>query len=393
VDQFSKKEFKINSEKKQLWTPDDQPRRGRKLWNPDDESPPNRSWTRRALNGAAALSLFAVAKRRKRERSAGPEEESPPSRRLSPPLLSSRRQPTVDTDLETYEIIHQPETSPISQEQVVAEVKGIYDGLVMVEAKCIEAYTKQTVLAHTDLGSKLKFDNKEWQTLLALHRNLLHEHHSFFLASQHPSAAPALRHLASKYAMPARMWHHGIYSFLELLKQRLPASNEHMIAFIYLAYSLLAMLYETIPRFEETWMKYLGHLGRYRMSLEDDEIINKEVWTGITSHWYAKAFEGLPKTGGLYHRFPPCAPPNLIWPLFGYPTHLALPWFTDLADDIHQRIADFLSNEDLIQLSMTCQKIRSAYKLALRESLRVSLIFITVEVIAIYLAYVGPKAT
>jgi hypothetical protein len=32
----------------------------------------------------------------------------------------------------------QQETSPISQEQLVNEVKGIYAGLVMVEKKCIE---------------------------------------------------------------------------------------------------------------------------------------------------------------------------------------------------------------------------------------------------------------
>lgn len=31
----------------------------------------------------------------------------------------------------------QPQLSPISQEQLAAEVKGIYAGLVMVETKCI----------------------------------------------------------------------------------------------------------------------------------------------------------------------------------------------------------------------------------------------------------------
>ncbi|KAF2433994.1 hypothetical protein EJ08DRAFT_582769 [Tothia fuscella] len=59
----------------------------------------------------------------------------------------------------------------------------------------------------------------------------LHEHHDFFLASQHPSASPALRRLATKYTMPARMWKHGIHSFLELLRYRLPESLEFMISF------------------------------------------------------------------------------------------------------------------------------------------------------------------
>jgi hypothetical protein len=51
---------------------------------------------------------------------------------------------------ENYEIVLQPETRPISQEQLVAEVKGIYGGLVMVEAKCIEVDNKQATSAQAD---------------------------------------------------------------------------------------------------------------------------------------------------------------------------------------------------------------------------------------------------
>lgn len=155
-------------------------------------------------------------------------------------------------------LIKQPETRPISQDQLVAEVKGIYAGLVMVESKCIEVDNAQSSQSET------KLNHEQWQALIALHRTLLHEHHDFFLASQHPSASPALRRLASKYAMPARMWRHGIHSFLELLRHRLPASLEHMLTFIYLAYSMMALLYETVPAFEDTWIECLGDLGRYR---------------------------------------------------------------------------------------------------------------------------------
>jgi hypothetical protein len=90
----------------------------------------------------------------------------------------------------------------------------------MVEAKCIEVDNKQATLAQADPAGQPKLNNEQWQALIALHRTLLHEHHDFFLASQHPSASPALRRLASKYAMPARMWRHGIHSFLELLRHR-----------------------------------------------------------------------------------------------------------------------------------------------------------------------------
>jgi hypothetical protein len=47
--------------------------------------------------------------------------------------------------------------------------------------------------------------------------------------------------------MPARMWRHGIHSFLEPLRHRLPASLDHMLAFIYFAYTMIALVYETVP--------------------------------------------------------------------------------------------------------------------------------------------------
>ncbi|KAH7312114.1 hypothetical protein BKA65DRAFT_574916 [Rhexocercosporidium sp. MPI-PUGE-AT-0058] len=229
--------------------------------------------------------------------------------------------PTRD---DSYDIIMQPETRPISQEQLVAEVKGIYAGLVMVEAKCIEVDNKQATLAQADPTSQPKLNNEQWQALIALHRTLLHEHHDFFLASQHPSASPALRRLASKYAMPARMWRHGIHSFLELLRHRLPASLDHMLAFIYLAYSMMALLYETVPAFEDTWIECLGDLGRYRMAIEDDDIRDREVWTGVARHWYSKASDKAPTTGRLYHHLAILARPNALQQLFYYAKSLCV---------------------------------------------------------------------
>ncbi|KAI9761449.1 MAG: hypothetical protein M1840_001793 [Geoglossum simile] len=205
---------------------------------------------------------------------------------------SWRKQPDPDfarnipLDGENPGLVLQPETRPITQDQLLAEIKGIYAGLVMVEAKCVDVDNKQAEDAQEaepgkQPGKQPKLNNEQWQALIALHRTLLHEHHDFFLASQHPSASPALRRLASKYAMPARMWRHGIHSFLELLRHRLPDSLEHMLSFIYLAYSMMALLFETVPTFEDTWIECLGDLGRYRMAIEDDDIRDREVWTGV----------------------------------------------------------------------------------------------------------------
>ncbi|KAF4632065.1 hypothetical protein G7Y89_g6064 [Cudoniella acicularis] len=255
-----------------------------------------------------------------------------PNRQLqntAPPTIfgkssSAQNSQVTSSKEEGFDIMLQPETRPISQEQLVAEVKGIYAGLVMVEAKCIEVDNKQAALAHADGGNPPKLNNEQWQALIALHRTLLHEHHDFFLASQHPSASPALRRLASKYAMPARMWRHGIHSFLELLRHRLPASLDHMLAFIYLAYSMMALLYETVPAFEDTWIECLGDLGRYRMAIEDDDIRDREVWTGVARHWYSKASDKAPTTGRLYHHLAILARPNALQQLFYYSKSLCV---------------------------------------------------------------------
>ena len=263
-----------------------------KLWNPDEDHAPPRPGSYDRANVAVNHRL-----------------------RLASSQHSRPRQPPRPSDDNSTELIKQPETRPISQEQLVAEVKGIYAGLVMVENKCIEVDNAQNTQSNPE-NSKL--NNEQWQALIALHRTLLHEHHDFFLASQHPSASPALRRLASKYAMPARMWRHGIHSFLELLRHRLPASLEHMLTFIYLAYSMMALLYETVPAFEDTWIECLGDLGRYRMAIEDDNIRDREVWTAVSRGWYSKASDKAPTTGRLYHHLAILARPNALQQLFYY---------------------------------------------------------------------------
>ena len=86
---------------------------------------------------------------------------------------------------------------------------------------------------------------------------------------------------------------------MELLRHRLPALLDHMLAFIYLAYSMMALLYETVPAFEDTWIERLGDLGGYEVAIKDDDIRNREVWTGVTWHWYSKASDKALTTGRL----------------------------------------------------------------------------------------------
>ena len=215
---------------------------------------------------------------------------------------SPRDQPALAPYIEQI-LLLQPESNPISHNQLVVEVKDIYTGLVMVESKCMDEDGKQLKAAlEKDPTRQTKLSNEQWQAPIDLHKTLLHEHHDFFLASQHPSASPALRHLAGRYFMPSRMWQHAIYAFLEVLRHRLPESRDHMLAFIYIAYTMMAVLYETIPIFEDTWGEYLGDLGHYRMVVEADDPLDCEIGSGVARFWYTKATDNSPGTGSLYYR-------------------------------------------------------------------------------------------
>ena len=215
-------------------------------------------------------------------------------------------------------LLLQPDSRPISQEQLASEVKSIYAGLTMVETKCIHVDRAQAAALQDGSDPTSRLASDHWQALIALHRTLLHEHHDFFLASQHPSASPALRRLAAKYSMPARMWKHGIHSFLELLRRRLPESIDYMLAFIYSAYQMMALLYETVPAFEDTWIECLGDLGRYRMAIEDENPRDRETWAGVARSWYSKAADKNPAVGRLYHHLAILARPNALRQLYYY---------------------------------------------------------------------------
>lgn len=204
----------------------------------------------------------------------------------------------------------QPETNPITEEQLINEVRGIYAGLVMVEKKCIEIDKQQA-------QSKAELSSAQWQALIDVHRTLLNEHHDFFLASQHPSASLVLKRLPEKYAMPARMWRYGIHSFLEVLRQRLPESLDYMLNFIYIAYSMVTLLLESVSDFRATWVECLGDLARYRMAVEDDAR-NREAWAAVSRYWYNQEADRSPDLGRIQHHLAVLARPDVLQQLFHY---------------------------------------------------------------------------
>ncbi|KAJ6171515.1 DNA/RNA-binding domain E.t1.c1-type [Penicillium chermesinum] len=187
-------------------------------------------------------------------------------------------------------LFKQPVTSPISEEQLINE----------------------------QIESRAELSESQWQDLISLHRKLLYEHHDFFLASQHPSASPVLKRLAEKYAMPARMWRYGIHSFLELLRQNLPASLEYMLNFIHVAYSMMTLLYESARALQEAWIECLGDLARYRMAVEESDMRDREIWAGVSRYWYKQGADRSPDIGRIQHHLAVLARPDGLLQLFYY---------------------------------------------------------------------------
>lgn len=88
---------------------------------------------------------------------------------------------------------------------------------------------------------------------------------------------------------------------------------------------MMALLYETVPAFEDTWIECLGDLGRYRMAIEDDDIRDRETWTAVSRYWYSKASDKLPTTGRLYHHLAILARPNALQQTYYYTKSLCVP--------------------------------------------------------------------
>ncbi|KAH8798379.1 hypothetical protein F5884DRAFT_742980 [Xylogone sp. PMI_703] len=179
----------------------------------------------------------------------------------------------------------------ITQAGDIPRVMNICRELVKAEADCLH------ILVLLDQRSQSGFDHQQWRDFVNLHQTLIHYHYDFLLAAQGLSE---LREIASD-AMPTRMWVYGIHNFLEHLRLKLPKSLEYTLCFIYHAYSMMTLFYETVPIFENTWLECLGDLGRYRYAVRGNDIQDQEIWATVAQDWYLTASDRKPATGRLYH--------------------------------------------------------------------------------------------
>src|SRR5437764_12502320 len=74
---------------------------------------------------------------------------------------------------------------------------------------------------------------------------------------------------------------------------RLPDSLDHMLAFAYFSYSMVPLLLESLTSFEETWIECLGDLACYRMAIEEADLRDREIWSGVARMWYNKAADSI----------------------------------------------------------------------------------------------------
>jgi hypothetical protein len=164
-------------------------------------------------------------------------------------------------DPTVHKFLFRPDSPPISREQLAAEVKSLYAGLTLVESKCIHVDKAQ---AEAMRYGDSRISNDHWQALIALHKTLLHEYHDFFLASQHPRASPALRQLASKYAMPTRMWKRGIQTILALFRLNRNGRAEHIQEFLCDTMHIMNMFQENLPGMADDWNKIEAALSEFQ---------------------------------------------------------------------------------------------------------------------------------
>jgi hypothetical protein len=206
-------------------------------------------------------------------------------------------------------VLKQLETEAITADQLITEKDTIYASLIKIEGKCIAVCEKYI---------ECDPSNREWQEMLSLHQTLIYQHLDLFLVTQHPSADTELKGFPKEYKMTARLWIHGIHSILELLRKRLPGSQNYMRSFFCLVYTTMTILLESVNGFGETWIECLGDLARYRMAMEESDMTARNNWAGVSRHWYNAVADHSPEEGRIQHHLAVLARPDMIRQLFYY---------------------------------------------------------------------------
>lgn len=162
-------------------------------------------------------------------------------------------------DPPTSQLVCEPSIYGVSQEQLIAEVKGIYADLHVVQMQCAEIDSFQNTMS---LADAVHFNQEQWEAMAACLRETLRGHHESFLRSPLPSAKSALVRVLSKHIMPLRLWVDGTYNpFKDMRDDDVPSDLKHMLSLISLSYSMAALMNDMEKRTYHhqitllTWLK------------------------------------------------------------------------------------------------------------------------------------------
>lgn len=205
----------------------------------------------------------------------------------------------------------QPDTQPVTLDQLKTEVRAVYIGTVKVETLCSER-----IAASRQANEPPAED--EWRSLVALHKATVHEFADFFFATQHPAAMKSrtLRESRLKYSMPQRLWQR-VQALLDLMRRHLPASREHMAGFISLSFTIFTVLYEHTTDLQAIWSECLGDVARFGMAIQDS-FEERGIWVGSSRMWYLRAIDLNPGVGRLSHHLAILSRPEPMGQLFNF---------------------------------------------------------------------------
>ncbi|KAL7921952.1 hypothetical protein ACQKWADRAFT_293996 [Trichoderma austrokoningii] len=128
----------------------------------------------------------------------------------------------------------------VSQEQLIAEVKGLYADLDVVQVQCYQI----EMFKHHPMPSAYEdfLIQEQWEAMVTCLREILRGHHQSFLRSPLPPANSALVRVLSKHVMPLRLWVHGTYNPFNGAQDEMPPDLKHMLSLISLAYSMAGLM-------------------------------------------------------------------------------------------------------------------------------------------------------
>jgi hypothetical protein len=158
-------------------------------------------------------------------------------------------------------------------------------------------------------NTRVSATSQSWSEDFTLHYAFLDKFHDLLLIA---NTSESQRPFLSDFVFKKRL-QEQIFNFMEVLKSNLPASRDHMLFFIELAYSTMMTFLEEFPRMEGEWLQCLSSISLYRSTslyglfVEED----RKLWDAVTHSWHLKSSQFWTQTGEISYYLAITAPNSL----------------------------------------------------------------------------------